>query len=208
MKTLEKGQEKIDKICKVLREETLEPAKNEAATIVADAQAEAQKIISKAEKEAEQIVARGKAAMVQERSVFDSNLAQAGKQSLESLRQSIEKKLFRSELANLVEEGSVDPELIGKLIASLIDAVSQQGVKADLSAVIPASVDAEKVGAALGSSALKGLRGEALEVGDFKGGAQLKWHDKKLTIDISDEALKELMGQYVRKDFRKLLFGE
>jgi V/A-type H+-transporting ATPase subunit E len=45
-------------------------------------------------------------------------------------------------------------------------------------------------------------------VGSFKGGAQLQWHDRKLTLDMSDDALKELLSTYVRKDFRKMLFGE
>ena len=55
---------------------------------------------------------------------------------------------------------------------------------------------------------VQALKERSVVLSDLAGGIQLKLHDKKMTIDLSDEALKELLATYIaRKDFRKLLFG-
>jgi V/A-type H+-transporting ATPase subunit E len=208
MQTLESGQDKIAAICKTLKEETLEPAKHEAARIISEAREEAKRIEADAHREAEAWHSKAKQEISQERNVFHSSLLQAGKQSIASLRQDIEQKLFNQELSSLVETGSTDPKLIAKLVEALAGAVSSEGIQVDLSAVVPKAVSRNEVTEALGKSVVDRLRGNAVEVGSFKGGAQLKWHDRKLTLDISDGAIKELLSQYVRKDFRNLLFGE
>ncbi len=208
MQTLEKGQDKIAAICKTLTVETIEPAKEEAAQIVDRAKAEAAKIVSQAKKEAESLHDRARQEIAKERNVFNSSLLQAGKQGVEALRQDIEEKLFNQELATIVEKGSTDPKLIATLIEALVAAVAKEGTQADLTAVIPKAVSAADVTSALGKSVVDRLKGGAVQVGSFKGGAQLKWHDRKLTLDFSDGAVQELLSQYVRKDFRKLLFGE
>lgn len=208
MQTLENSEDKIAAICKQLKEETLEPAKQEAQKVISDAQAEAERIISEAKGDAEELLQQARAAIAKERNVFESSLAQSGKQSVEALRQDIEKRLFNQELASMVEGSTADTALVSKIIDALIEAVRKDGVQADLSAVVPRAVPAKDVAATLGEAVVDSLKGGALQVGSFKGGAQLKWHDRKLTLDITDEALKELLSQYVRKDFRKLLFGE
>ena len=50
------------------------------------------------------------------------------------------------------------------------------------------------------------LKGQTVTVGSFVGGAQIKIEGKRMTIDITDKALSELLASYVRKDFRKILF--
>ena len=93
MKTLDKGQDKIQKICNVLRQETIEPAQKQAETIVAEAKERAHKIQVEAEKEAEKLHEDARAAIEKEKNVFDSSLSQAVKQSLETLRQEVETAL-------------------------------------------------------------------------------------------------------------------
>jgi V/A-type H+-transporting ATPase subunit E len=208
MKTLEKGSDKIKKICEVLRVETLEPAKREADKIVDEAKARASQIVAEARVEAKQLHDAARESIERERTVFQSSLSQAGKQGIESIKQQIEELLFNREMDAMLSQGSSDPELIAKIISSLIAAVERDGIQADLAAVIPDTVPAEAVTVALGQGTVEKLRGKGLQFGSFRGGAQLKWHNKKLTIDMTDEALKELLSQYVRKDFRKLLFGE
>ena len=91
MKTLDKGSEKIQKICDVLREETLEPAKKQGQEIIRDAQKQAKQIIDDAHKSAEKLHQDARQAIEQEKVAFQSTLAQASKQSLEALRQGVEK---------------------------------------------------------------------------------------------------------------------
>ncbi len=207
MKTLDKGKDRVEKIVKVLREETLEPAKEEAQRIIDEAKAEAERIVKAAEKEAEDIVERGRQNIQKERGVFESSLKQAGKQAMEALRQDIEEKLFNGQLGSILEGGSHDPQLVAKLINCIVDAVSKNGSDVDLSAFVPAAVSAKDVNAALGEATLRKLREGGVAVGKFKGGAQVRLNDQRMTIDISETALKELLSSYVRKDFRKLLFA-
>ena len=75
-----------------------------------------------------------------------------------------------------------------------------------MSAIIPQSVSAKEVNRFLGEGILNRLKEKSVELGEFAGGAQVKLHDKKMTIDITDKSLMELLSGYVRKDFRKLLF--
>ena len=54
---------------------------------------------------------------------------------------------------------------------------------------------------------MKKLKEHSVVLGDFDGGVKVKYVDKNLTIDVSDETLMDLISRYVRKDFRKLIFG-
>lgn len=207
MKSLDKGQEKLEKICKVLKEETLAPAHEEADRVMADARAEAERIVKSAQEDAEGIIAKAREQVKQERNVMETSLRQAGRQALEALRQDVETKLFNQELGSLVKGGSQNSDLVAKLIHAIVDAVAQNGAKADLSAFVPARVPAKEVNEALGKAVVNRLREGGVAVGNFAGGAQVRMNADRVTIDVSDQALEELLANYVRKDFRKLLFG-
>ncbi len=207
MKTLKDGQEKIQEICDVLRRETLEPAHTEARSVIEEAKAKAHKIISDAESQAEQLHLNAKKTIEQERNVFKTALEQASVQSLEALRQDIEGHLFNTELNRVLNEQTTKPDVIAKLITVIIDAIEKEGIGADLSSSIAKSVSADDVNRLLSEGILKKLQGNSVVVGNFSGGARVQVHDKKLTIDISDEALRELLTTYVRKDFRKIIFA-
>lgn len=208
MKTLEKGQDKIKRICDELRRETLEPAQHEAQRIIQAAEAEAERIVAEANKEADRVMQQAKRAMEQERNVLQSSLSQACKQSVEALRQDIEQRLFSDELGSLVQGGTSGPMLVAKLVTSIVQAIEKEGVSADLTALVPQSVPPQEVNQALGENIRKRLRDHGVQVGRFHGGAQIRLNDKKMTIDISDMALKDLLASYVRKDFRNLIFGQ
>lgn len=206
MATLEDSKSKIQQICDVLKKETLDPAKVEAQRLVDEAQTKAQEIIANGGKEAARLIEEAKEDIEKRKSIFESSLGQACKQSLESLRQEIEENLFNQQLDQMVQHGSSDPAAIAKIIDALVNHVQQKGLSEDFSAVIPKVVSKEAVNALLVDGVLSALREKSVRVGTFSGGAKLQLHDAKMTIDISDEALKELVASYVRKDFRKVLF--
>lgn len=206
MENLDTGKDKIKKICEILKNETLQPAKEEAKKILEVAEQEARNIIRDAESKAENMVLAAKAKMSKERELFESSLRQACRQGVESLRQDIENKLFNSELSAWVAKQTVDPQVGAQLINALVTAIEKEGSSADFSAYIPSQVPREKVNALLMRQVLEKLREKSVVVGEFMGGVQLKLRDHQLTLDLSDEALKELIGQYIRKDFREILF--
>jgi V/A-type H+-transporting ATPase subunit E len=207
-KTLERADSRIQKICDALRYETLQPAKDEAARIIEGAKLQAAEIIKEGEKHVESLLATNKKAIEKERNVFNSTLEQASKQSLEELKQMIEHKLFNTELDHLLSKELTHPQIISQLISSLIQAIQKDGLSTDFSALIPKMASAEEINQLIGKTVLEKVKEGTVVVGDFGGGAKLKLNDKKMTIDVSDSALKELFSRYLRKDFRNLLFGK
>ena len=207
MKNLESGQNKIQKICDSIRRETLDPAKKEAEKIIEDAKIKAVAILREAEEQAQKIHAHAKAEIEQERNVFQSSLAQASKQSIEALKQEIEKNLFDKELEKMIKKDSSSPQIIANLIGAMTQAIEKEGLKISLEAVIPEKVSAKEIASLLTQNVLNMLNDHKISLGKFEGGAQLKLVDNKITLDITDISLKELLANYVRKDFRKMIFA-
>lgn len=208
MKTLDKGQDKIKKISDGIRLEVLEPAKTEAEKIIQQANEKADEIVKGAEKQAQKLIENAKQTIQHERNVFHSSLTQSAKQTLESLKQSIEQKLFNDQLSVLVAKETADPQVVANLITTLVKAIEKEGLSTDISAVIPKGVSSEQICQLLGQEILNQLKGNSVAVGTFDGGAQVKLLDKQLTLDVSDQTLVEYLRSYVRKDFRKLIFVE
>lgn len=207
MKTLDSDQEKIAKIADLLRRQTLEPAEEESRRIIDQANEEAERIVRQAKADAEALVTEARQETERQRQVFNSSLQQATQQSLEALRQHIQKSLFSDELDLEVARAGSDPALISKLIEALIDAVSRDGTEADFTAVIPRSVSKEAVKSLLADRIVRRLKEGDLVLGDFAGGARVRLDNRHLILDMSDTALLELLRRYVGKEFRDLLFG-
>lgn len=204
-KTLEEGSKKIQQICDLLKNDAIEPAKKEAEAIIANAKAKAQEIISNAEKQANKIHSDTKLAIEQERNVYQSSLVQAAKQSVESLRQQFEHKFFNEQLTQLVEKHSADPKVIARLIETIIQALEKEGVAANLSVIIPKQISPKEVNSLLAENILKQIKDHSVELGNFSGGVQVKLQDKKMTLDITNDAIVELLSTY-RRGFRELVF--
>lgn len=206
-RTLEKGPNKIQEICDILKKETLEPAKQQAEAIIAEAKAHGLKIIEEAQLAADQLLEAAHRKIAEDKNVFQSALSQASKQALESLRQSIETRLFNDQLEELIQKHAASPQIITDIIQSLLKGIEKEGLSKDLSALIPKTASAQSINALLGQTTLAKLRNQSVEIGNFGAGAQIKLHDKKITLDMSDGAIKELLADFVQKDFRKLIFG-
>ncbi len=207
MKTLEDSQKKIQQLCELLKKDAVDPARKEAEAILDEAKAKAKEIVSEAEKQARQLHEAARKEIEQERNVFQSFMAQAARQSVEALRQEVEKKFFKSELGQLIRRQSSDPKIISRLIEAVISAIEKEGLSANLSAVIPQAVPAKEVNALLAQNMIDQLQEKSVVLGNFGGGIQVKLHDKEVTLDITDEALVELLNTY-RKGFRELVFSQ
>lgn len=207
MKSFDRGQEKIQKICDKLRRETIEPAELEAKKILEEANQKAESLKIQAEHHIEQMIKQARGQMEQERNVFHSSLQQAAKQIIEGLRQEIEQKLFNDQIQQMLEHEMGNPKIVAELLNGMIKAIEKEGLTTDLTAIIPRHLSSEEVSALLIDNVRKRLKGKSLEIGDFAAGAQVKMVGKKMTIDLSEQAIKELLADYMRKDFRRLIFG-
>lgn len=207
MKGLETGKDKVKKICEALRKETLEPAKEEAEQIIERARMQAEEMLAEAAKSIEAMHKDAKSDIQREKNVFQSSLNQACKQALESLKQSIEEKLFNQELGHLLAHHTQDPAVLTQLINAVVKALEKEGTDADISVYIPAAVPARAVNQLLAQEVLQKLKEKSVLLSPIGGGIQVKVHQGNLTIDMSASALKELVANYIRKDFREILFS-
>ena len=201
------GSEKVKKICEVLRKETLEPAMEEAEQHIALAKEEAESILTKAKAKAKKMIEDGQSELDKRRNVFHASMQQGCRQTLELLKEQIEKRLFNQALFEGIAKKTSAPDVLTKLITAVVEAIDKEGLSADFSVMIPAHVPAREVNELLASQVIERLREKSVILGSMKGGVEVKLHDQKITIDLSEEALRELVGGFIRKDLREILFG-
>lgn len=206
MKTLDTESEKINKICEILKRDTLEPAEKKAAAILEEAEKKAEEIVQQAQRDANEIVQNAKKGIAQEQQVFHSSLTQGIKQSLEVLKQEIE-NLFNKKLGHLIDSKLKNPNIVAEIIDALVQGVKTEGVFGSLIASIPHNLSKEEVNHLLLSETVEELKEHPIEIGNFHGGAKLKLVDKNLVLDMSETALKEVLSSFVSPSFRKYFFN-
>lgn len=207
MALLDTGKEKIRKICDTLRKETLDPARQEAREIIENAHLQASKILQDAKKKAESELKQAEETLKEQRKLFDSSLQFACRQGIESLKQKIEQELFSQELSHLVSAEMTHPKVISEILTSFMKVMEEKGIEDDFVVHIPRSISPRSINILLADQFLKKIEGESVKVGELTGGVQISLKGRKVTIDISDVALKELISLYIRRDFRDLVFG-
>ena len=204
---MEAGKEKVKKICDLLRKETLEPAQAEAEKILEEAHAEAGRLVEEGRQESEAMLKEARKEIEREQEIFQTSLNQAARQSLEFLKQQIEEKLFNAQLKTVIEGQTKDPKVLSKITTAVVKAIEKEGIGANLSVFIPASVAPEKVNELLASSIVNRLKEKGVLLASIGGGIEVKLIDENITIDLSAETLRELLASYIRKDFRELFFA-
>jgi len=207
MKSVDTGKEKVKKICEVLRKETIDPAKKEGDQIIAKAKHSAEGIVADAKKEAARLLDEARSKIEEERNVFKASINLACKKSIDMLKQSVEEKLFNPQLAEFCKAATNDSKVAADLISAIIKSIDKEGVDGDLKAVVSKDVDLDAVNKAILKGAIEKLKSKSVEVGSIEGGVQVKIVDQNLTIDMSDESLKNLLASFVRDDFRSVIFS-
>lgn len=206
MKGLETGKDKIQKICDTLRKETLNPAKQEAAELLENAQLQAAQILREAQEQAKNIIEEAHLEIDQKRKALHSSLQLASRQGVEQLKQKIEQEFLFKELLDYVSKQLADPKLIANLINSFMSSLEEKGIEEDVAVLIPGTISPRSINSLLVRQFLERLEKQSVAVGDFSGGVQIKLRNRKITIDVSDEAVRELLASYIRSDFRELVF--
>jgi V/A-type H+-transporting ATPase subunit E len=207
MKSLETGKDKIKKICDAIRLETLEPVKQEAKELIENAKLEAGEILETAEKKAKQMIAQAEEEIQSKMQQFQASMNLACRQGIESIKQKIEKELFSKALFEIVQDEMIKPDLIGKIIETFLRSLESKGIEEDFEASIPKEISPRDINRLLGQKVLERLRGKSVKIDDIKGGVKLSMPDRQISIDLSEEAVRELVASYIRKDFRELVFS-
>ena len=207
MKGLETGKDKIQKICDALRKETLEPARQEAAEILENAHLKASDILKDSEKRAEALRVSLEKELDHKKKVFEASLAMACRQGIESLKQKIEEALFRKPLAELVAQEMGRPELIAEIIQSLLRTIEEKGLEGDVSFSLPRGVAPRQINSLLMARTLERLQAHTIALEGFSGGVAIHLKESRVTIDLSDAVVRELIAGFIRRDFRELVFS-
>lgn len=205
---VESGRDKVKQICEVLRKETLEPAIDEAKKVLEDAKAKAAEIVAEAKDKAAKLIADAEADIEKKYGVFKASLNQGARQSVEWLKQEIEERLLNQNLSAMIAKATSSPQVLADMVSAVVKAVSEEGLDTDLSVIIPSAVEPKQVNELIGKDLIEKLKEKSVIVGPQKGGVEMKLHKDKITIDLTDSALVELMTRYIRKDFHKYFFAE
>jgi len=205
-KSIDTAKGKIQKICDVLKNETIEPAKQEAKEIVENAQMQAEEIIEKANKKADEIIKKSQEEKDKQQKVFESALSLAKKQAIDSLKIEIEQKLFDKSLSELIVKASTDIKVLSNMITSIVKVVEENGIDVDIMAFISKTASKKAINELIGQTILEKLKSNSVEIGDFDGGAKISLKDNNITIDMSDDALFHCIAKYIRSDFRDIMF--
>lgn len=207
MKGLETGKDKIQKICDALRKETLEPAQQEAREIVENAHLQASEIVQDAKKRAAKMIGEAASEIEERKKVFQSSLQLACRQGIEQLKQKIEEQLFDKELSELVSKEMGDPKTVAHILNAFLRTIEEKGIEDEFVATIPKSITPRQISSLLAAQVLERLKNHGITVGDFAGGVQIRLKGRQITIDISDNVVRELIALYIRRDFRDLVFN-
>ena len=86
--------------------------------------------------------------------------------------------------------------------------IEKEGIDTELSAYIPLKISKKDINDHLLKKVIDKLKEKSVILGDFYGGAKIEMKDKKITLDISDDAIRDLVANYIRRDFREKLFAK
>jgi len=202
------GDERLAAICQMIRNETLDPAKEEAENIKHAAERDAARIRAEAKQHAEQMLHDARALINEEREAFDASLEQASRQVIGLLKEKIEQSLFNPTLDSYLSSEFKDEKKTAALLDLLIQQLSKEGLSGDLAVWLGTHLSKEEVIKHLGQEAVKKISKDALHIGNHNYGIVLKILNRHLAIEVTPEGLKEMLSTFLRPDFRTFLFKE
>lgn len=193
-------QELIDKI----RKDGVASASVSAQNIIAEAEKKAAAIVSEAEEKADNIIKNAKVETARMEKASEDAITQAGRNSIISFRDSINKEL--SALVMAQTEKVYDKDLLKKLIPETVKAWVENSGDAELSVLLPEKdlkLLQSNLKTALKAQIAKGLelKGDSTLQSGFRIGAK----DGSAFYDFSAEEVANLFSAYLNPKITKLM---
>ncbi len=204
---LETADNKVKEICAILRTETLEPAQAQAKLILDEAAKEADEIVRNAREEAARIREENKVQLAKDLNVHEGSIQLSIRQGLSALRQAIE-KIFSADLDVKIEKAMGKDEAVAEAVRVLFGLIAKEGPNVNLNVLLPKHVNIEAICAQLSSDFAEMVKKSAIQMDDIKGGAEIKLKEKRVSIELTDAAVKELLAAYVIPELRAKIFCE
>ena len=207
MKLMETGNEKVKKICEVLRRDTLEPAREQAEEMISAARKEAERILKTAHDKASNIVHEAEDKMRKQEEVFKASLNLSFKQSVAKLKNEVQKNLFLPALKQSLEHAMSQEAFLEKLFSALMEGIKHSGLNADISLILPKTISKEELSKFIVRCGFEAHENKVAAVGPFKGGFQVKFEKEHMTVDLTEETVMQMILDYTSENFRKLVFN-
>ena len=203
---LETADTKVKEICELLRKETLEPAKREADLIIEKARNEADELIRKAKEELKRLEEVHKKELQSELQAHQGSLQVSVRQSLSALRQGVE-ALFVRELEWDIQKEMGKEEGVAKAINVIFSILERDGIGANLQTFVPEQVNIRNVVQHVAQEFQERVQKGAVPVQGIKGGALVRVEEKKFLMDLTDQAMKELLASFVIPELKEMIFS-
>lgn len=197
-----------------IRDEAVQFARDEADRMLAEARAQAARIVADAKAEAAAIKKEAKTAIETEHTAAIEALRMAARDAELQLRTAV-LAAFEEHVRRLVTDVSTDVSVLRDMILVLAGRAAEDLIKGrDATILIPRRL-ADKVppeleeflhrsAVAISADVLrKGI--ELIPSSEVRGGARVRLVDDDLEIDLSDEALSEMMLKLLLPRYRKIL---
>jgi V/A-type H+-transporting ATPase subunit E len=197
-----------------IRDEGVQSARDEADRIISEAKAQAARILSEAKAEAASVKKEAQASMEREQTATIEALRIAARDTGLELRSAI-MSAFEEHVRRLVTDVTTDGSVLRDMILVLAGRAAEEFIKDEDAVILIPSRLADEVSAeledflkqssvAFSADVLrKGV--ELIPSNEIQGGARVRLVGEDLEIDLSDEALSEMMLKMLLPRYRRIL---
>ncbi|MGI9415790.1 MAG: V-type ATP synthase subunit E family protein [Hyphomicrobiales bacterium] len=214
----------VDALIAKLRDEGVSAGREESDRIVGDARAEAKQVLDKAEAEARDRLETARKEADAYRAAGESALKTAMRDTVLDMKSTLMER-FSSDVKRLVSLQLTDPDVLKRMILELAGRVGQDpdlGDAKDVEFVLPETVvglddlrsNPEELRKGPLTTFVFGLTAEMLREGvtfsgsdDMAAGIRIYMKDKDITLDLTEEAVADLLLQHLQPRFRAILEG-
>ena len=198
--------DKLQELTQKLYEQGLSKGKEEGEALLSQAHKEADELIRKAQEEAAAIIENAKKEAAGYKTKVEGDVKMASTQALQATREGIENMIVAQAVAPVKEQLS-GAAFLKEIISAVAKNFSSQQAT-DLALVLPEKLRSELepfVKNELARTLGKGV--EARFNTKLEGGFKIGPKDGSYFISLTDEAFRELIGEYLRPATKKILFG-
>ena len=198
--------DKLQELTQKLYEQGLSKGKEEGEALLSQAHKEADELIRKAQEEAAAIIENAKKEAAGYKTKVEGDVKMASIQALQATREGIENMIVAQAVAPVKEQLS-GAAFLKEIITAVANNFSSQQAT-DLALVLPEKLRSELepfVKNELARTLGKGV--EARFNAKLEGGFKIGPKDGSYFISLTDEAFRELIGEYLRPATKKILFG-
>jgi len=201
---------KLQELTDKLYEEGLSKGKQEAESLLENANKQAEQILSEANSQADAIVAKAQKEADDIKSKVNGDVKMASLKTISSLKQQIEQSLMNKVIGKGVKNALADTDFIKPLIELVIKSFDAANIApAGLDVLLPETMKAT-LGDAFQAKLAKELN-SSVNISFAKGisaGFKIAPKDGGYYISFTDGDFEKMLSEYLRPAAKKILFAE